>query len=333
MTGRFSIEERALIRGERVSEADLESLRGWYPVTVGSDGLWWRFFGEKRFSEPFFHDTLTRLGHERRECLHTAFDAPAVFDDALAPAAFVFHVSRCGSTLLTQLLASSPECIALSEPPAIDSFLRRYHEGSIRGDAEKILRGIVAALGQKRYAEERHLFIKLDSWHIASLPLFRRAFPDTPFLFMYREPDKVLASHRRQRGRQMVPGLVNAALPRSASLPDASGDLDAYCVSVLEYFFGCACLHAGELIFINYRQMPQLAWEGLPDLLGVPLAPEILDAMRRRASQHSKWGEVFAGDPPALEHEGEPCAPIHPLYEKLERLRLEQNLFAPAARP
>ena len=44
-------------------------------------------------------------------------------------------------------------------------------------------------------------------------------------------------------------------------------------------------------------------------------------------------GEVFAGDPPAPEHEGEPCAPIHPLYEKLERLRLEQNLFATVARP
>ena len=327
MSENFSAEERAMLRGERVAEEKLKSLQGWYPVMVGNDGLWWRFFGEKKFSEPFFYDTVSSLNQQSRLCLRTAFDAPEKFDDAIAPTAFIFHVSRCGSTLLTQLLASMPECIVMSEPPVIDSFLRRYHAGADRGDAEKMLRNIVSALGHRRFAEERHFFIKLDSWHIGSLPLFRRAFPNTPFLFMYREPDKILASHRRQRGRQMVPGLVNAAMPKLDFALTTPGDLDGYCVKMLEYFFDSACRYADELIFINYRQMPHIVWGGLLDYFAIFPAPAKFEAMKLCSGQHSKSGGIFTGDPAATEPGSEPCATIYPFYEKLEQLRLRQNLF------
>lgn len=327
MNSCISTEERALIRGERIAEDDLQSLQGWYPVAVGNDGLWWRFFGEKRFSEPFFHNTVSSLNRQHRLCLRTDFDMPNKFDDAIAPAAFIFHISRCGSTLLTQLLASLPECIVMSEPPAIDSLLRRYHAGMDRDDAEKLLRKIVSAMGQKRYAEERHLFVKLDSWHIASLPLFRRAFPDTPFLFLYREPDKVLSSHRRQRGRQMVPGLVEAAMPPLDFAPTAPGDLEGYCANMLAHFFDSACRHADELIFINYSQLPHLVWNGLLEYFAVSPSPAMLETMKSRSAIHSKNGGVFSGDPQGGKGPDSLCTFLQPRYEKLERLRLKQSPF------
>jgi hypothetical protein len=69
---------------------------------------------------------------------------------------------------------------------------------------------MVAALGQARAGESR-LFLKLDCWHVRDLPLFRRAFPDTPWVFLYREPVEVLVSHLRRRGVQMIPELVPSA--------------------------------------------------------------------------------------------------------------------------
>jgi hypothetical protein len=53
---------------------------------------------------------------------------------------------------------------------------------------------MVAALGQARAGETR-LFLKLDCWHMRDLPLFRRAFPNTPWVFLYRDPVEVLVSH------------------------------------------------------------------------------------------------------------------------------------------
>lgn len=320
-------EERGLICAKLVQEEELESLRGWYPVVAANDGLWWRFFGEKRFREPFFYDTVSCLPQPRL-CMRTAYDAPDRLDGTLAPTAFIFHISRCGSTLLTQLLASLPDCVVMSEPPVVDSFLRRYYAGMVQGEAGQTLRRIISALGQRRFAEERHLFVKLDSWHIASLPLFRNAFPDTPFLFLYREPHEVLASHRRQRGRQMVPGLVDGAMPPLEFTAAEPGDLDGHCVNMLESFFGAARRHADELLFVNYRQLPQLLWDDLLDFFAVSPAPSHLEAMKSSAGLHSKNGTQFLGDPPAsASGASAPCAAIAPYYRQLERLRQEQGPF------
>lgn len=324
----LSPEERALICARQVPAEDLDSLRGWYPVVAANDGLWWRYFGEKRFGEPFFHDTVSCLDQVDRACVRTAYDAPDGLDGTLAPTAFIFHISRCGSTLLTQLLASLPDCVVMSEPPVVDSFLRRYYAGMVQGEAGQTLRRIISALGQRRFAEERHLFVKLDSWHIASLPLFRKAFPDTHFLFLYREPHEVLASHRRQRGRQMVPGLVSGAMPELEFVPAAPGDLDGHCVNMLESFFGAACRHADELRLINYRQLPHLVWADLLDFFSIAPAPSQLEAIKSRAGLHSKNGAQFLGDPQAVDSDSSAqCAAIEPYYEKLEQLRQEQEPF------
>lgn len=316
----FSAEERVLLRGESIPEP--ASLRGWYPVVARQDSLWWRYFGSKKFSEPFFHDTLAHLAQAPRFRTRTVFGALDEFDGELAPTAFVFHVSRCGSTLLTQLLSSLPGCIAMSEPPIIDSWLR-LHAG--KKDAESGLRKIVSALGQKRFGEERHFFVKLDSWHIGQLPLFRKAFPATPFLFLYRRPHEILASHRRQRGRQMVPGLVDAALLPVAP-PKVASDLDGYCVDVLEHFFGTACRHADELILLNYDQFPHVVWTHLLDRFAISVSLQEIGAMQARAGLHSKRPERYAGDPQADSCEKLGAA-LQPRYEMLERLRCAQAHF------
>ena len=44
----------------------------------------------------------------------------------LAPTGFVFHLSRCGSTLVSQMLAALPQNVVLSEAGPINDALRAH---------------------------------------------------------------------------------------------------------------------------------------------------------------------------------------------------------------
>ena len=126
-------------------------------------------------------------------------------------AGFIFHMSRCGSTLISQMLAASESNVVASEPAPLDAVLRAHiHDPQLpRARQVRWVRGMVAALGQSRAGAERHLFVKLDSWHVHQADLLREAFPHAPFLFLYREPVEVMASHARVPAAWTVPGMLN----------------------------------------------------------------------------------------------------------------------------
>src|SRR6202000_2780643 len=61
------------------------------------------------FTDPFFHETIGKMkSNFRGPALNCVSDldmlkAWSADMEAIEPTAFIFHVSRCGSTLLTQL--------------------------------------------------------------------------------------------------------------------------------------------------------------------------------------------------------------------------------------
>jgi hypothetical protein len=330
----LSADERALLRGRMESWAPGQALAGWYPVTFntgasGAPSIGWRFLGGKPLTAAFFQDSLSgQTPQERKACL-TPLAALDTFTDSVAPTAFVFHVSRCGSTLLTQILATLPQCVVLSEPPVLDAFLRYHHRHPDRSGGIGTLRRLVAALAQRRTGAERHCVIKMDSWHTPWIGLLREAFPDTPIVFLYRDPREVLASHRRQRGRQMVPGLTDTSLlrPDLAGLPP--GDLDGYAQRVLDAVYAAGSAAAGTpgLQLVNYAQLPERVFSDLMPQWGIACNAQELAAARARARFHAKHPDRrFQGDPaPAVNagtetEEGESAALRS--YRELEAGRL-----------
>jgi hypothetical protein len=175
-------EIRAAIQTASVPPAERVRPPGWLPAEVD-----WRPRGDLAMvrptaaAEPFYADDVTRAGYRplnRLVRLRTPLPAPGD-RPSRAPDGLIFHMSRCGSTLAAQMLAASPANVVISEAPPIDAVLRLEAD-----DETKVarLRAMVAALGQARAGESR-LFLKLDCWHVRDLPLFRRAFPDTPWVF------------------------------------------------------------------------------------------------------------------------------------------------------
>jgi len=291
-------------------------------VALTASEVWWSHAGTARFTDPFFEDTFARVAPAERRWArtpHSALDAADALDAAV-PTALLFHASRCGSTLLAQLLATRREAIVLAEPPVLDDWVAHYREADA-ATANRALIRLLRLLGRRRSGDERELFVKLDSWHVAHLPLFRRALPRTPFFFLYRRPAAILASHRRQPGRQMVPGLVDPA--RLGLQPEAVTDWKGYPARVLTSLFAAALRHAraGALKLLAYDDLPASAWTILLPACGVTPAPEEVERMRARAAWDAKARHVPFSPPSEVPPEPLPDA-LPSAYEALERLRL-----------
>jgi hypothetical protein len=320
-----SLMQDGWLRAPASDPASLDSMRDWFPVALDGRTVGWRRL-PGRFTEPFFGDTLRAQAREDRRVCHTPYDWLGRVGDTLAPSVFIFHSSRCGSTLLAQMLAALPQCVVHSEPPVIDDFFSR-HDDLPQAQAVALLRRLVGALGQRRLAAETHYIVKLDCWHMRHLPLLRAAFPETPFWFLYREPAAILASHRRQRGPQMVPGLLPGVLPPVTAGGIEPWDLEAYCAAVIGQIFSQALALAGQLRLLDYRQLPEVVWEELLAELGLAPAAEQLEALRTRSRFHAKSAaRIFNGDPrperEAAPHLPQLLAGLAPLYAQLEALRV-----------
>jgi gluconate kinase len=239
--------------------------------------------GRERLTRSFFEDHLQpRMRLPFNQLLRPRCTLDALVDLAkerpgLPPTGFIFHMSRCGSTLLAQLLAALPENVVLSEAAPIDSVLQLGTRDASVTDEDRVrwLQAMVSALGQPRAGGETRLFVKLDSWHTHFLPLIRRAFPSVPWIFLYREPLEVLVSQARQRGSQMIPGVLPPALVGIPAEERAGLTLDAYAARVLAGICRAALAHRDTLgRFVSYRELPDALEGSIAAHFGLGFTPE-----------------------------------------------------------
>jgi hypothetical protein len=266
---------------------------GWYPIALEqspTDEIWlhWQNLSAASFNEPFFEDSLRRDGRRNSDTRKQPYHSldPLPFPEAIPPTAFIFHTSRSGSTLLTQLLTCLDGVIALSEPPIIDEALQLPQT-----DEEKIIlfQYLVSALGQRRSEKDRYFFLKHDSWHLSWLKLIRQAFPNTPCFFVYRHPVEILWSHHRQRGSQMVPGLRDLSLLGIDPNSFHPADLDGYAARVLESIFTSAFHHIqqGQLIPLVHHQLLQNP-ASIIERFGITPSTSENEKLKTRHQFHSK---------------------------------------------
>jgi hypothetical protein len=312
---------------------------GWLPVRTRRRDrqlhVDWTYVGSQRLREPFFEESIARcLPKPFNRLFRYATPIDALADwlqdhPGLTPSGFIFHMSRCGSTLLSQMLAALPHTVVISEAAPIDAVVQARHSRPDLGDEQHAawLRLMIGALGQPRSGEERHYVVKLDSWHTLALPLFRRAFPTTPWIFLYREPLEVLVSHLRRRGLHMVPGLMNDVFGFTASQPTHPPEI--YCARVLERICDGVLQHTtpGAATLVNYRQLPAALWSDVLPHFGIGCSDADRDAMADAARYDAKQPERPFADDSAAKRQAATDAiraavkPLDALHAKFESLR------------
>ena len=244
----------------------------------------WGNLGTRRFAEPFFMQTTDACVRHPADLLFrhqtplASLDEIAATHPSVKLKGFIFHMSRCGSTLISQMLAASSQNIVLSEAPPIDDILRGNFRHPEITDEQRIkwLRAMVQVLTWQRFPEAKNAFIKFDCWHVMFLPLIQQAFPDVPWIFLYREPVEVMASAQKQLGGQMIPGVLNAEMFGWDKAMVSKMSLYEYAARVLAKL--CEAAHteaqAGRGKLVNYRQLPLAIWPTLLDYWTVTFSEE-----------------------------------------------------------
>lgn len=112
----------------------------------------------------------------------------------LPPAAFIFHCSRCGSTLLARLFAAAESNRVFDEPGALHTFRATAWANRSTPESQHALRILLEAHGLQPAPGERRLIVKLDSRAVFMIERLRACFPTVPFIYLMREPAEVVAS-------------------------------------------------------------------------------------------------------------------------------------------
>lgn len=116
----------------------------------------------------------------------------------------IFHVARCGSTLLTQNLKATDQCIVLSEPKILGLLLHRFEQIMDRELYLQSLQTTIAVWQNWALQQNKLLIIKLSSLaHRALEDIFEYCL-NSRFLFLFREPVAVIESLSRH-----PPGFVS----------------------------------------------------------------------------------------------------------------------------
>ncbi|MNX41912.1 hypothetical protein D3C86_723250 [compost metagenome] len=293
----------------------------------------WIYLGDLKYADPFFEETISKCWKHSYnsnpfKVITTAENLIDWSNQLISVElkSLIFHVSRCGSTMLSQSLATSSENVMISEAPIIDEILR-----SNNFDLDKksiLLKSALVLLGQKRFPEQKNLIIKLDAWHIFNASYLRSIFPEIPFGLLYRNPDEVLKSHQKRTGMHMIPNVLPPIIFGITTKEINEISFQQYGALVLEkYFQGFLDFYQTDqnVIKLNYNEGMQSVIENFLSFINVDFLVGELDKMYERLKKHSKdESAIFRGDSFTEETLQIDFTNVNQLHEKLNNTLLEE---------
>ncbi|HKS09763.1 MAG TPA: hypothetical protein VJS13_09470 [Pyrinomonadaceae bacterium] len=283
----------------------LTDLRGWMPVDAvvvnGRPGLAWMDMSGVEFVEPFFQQTVDKLKaeHPERGELFTEFDTLVQVEkqfDSVSPSGFIFHSSRCGSTLLANACRAIDGAIVLSEPPAVDKLVTRFitdvdQHGTKQTLYSIFLRAVVNALGQKRLGDERHLFVKFGCCSVSQIERIRRIWPNVPWVFLYRDPVETIVSNMQNPGAWLQDEDHRVLASITGTSPDDVARMtnEELCARSIGSFFATAERVANDrALLLNYNQLTAAEIANVLEFFGVKPAATEMDNIARQTQKYSK---------------------------------------------
>lgn len=248
------------------------------------------------FSEPFFQQTIDRVraGDPERREVFTEFDALLQLEKLLPrvePTGFIFHSSRCGSTLVANACRSLTDSIVLSEAAPIDKLVARFITDAA-DDAVKqsiysvLLRAVVNTFA--RHKKEARLFVKFACCSVSQLERIKRIWPRVPWVFLYRDPIETIVSNITS----VPPWLLDkdrrvlAHITKTSPEEVSQMSLEELCARSIGSFYSTAHrLANGNGMLLNYSQ---LSVSAILKFFEVDASPEELERIAGGSRTYSK---------------------------------------------
>lgn len=288
---------------------ELADLARWTPVRFDFSGpapaVDWADLSAERFVDPFFDQTVARWasGPRARPLVRTGLEALVALDGgpSLEPAGMIFHLSRCGSTLVSRLLGTLPGVVVLAEPAPLNALLGLDPDRVDEAALVELVRLLVRALGRRRHGDERRVVLKCSSWNIRRRAVLAAAFPETPWIWVQRDPVRVLASLLAE-----PPGWLRLqATPRRAAqlfgFDPAAGPAMTraeFAGRALGAMLEAAAAGPARRVRIDYADLPGAVWQAAVPHFGLDADAAAIERMVNESRFYAKdsAARVFAGD-------------------------------------
>jgi len=287
-----------------MSTAEVVELSSYFPVDAvireGKPQIEWLKIADPTFREPFFHQTVEQA-REKNSSLFTDLDVllkVATSIPPVSPAGFIFHTSRCGSTLVANACRTLDSSRVIAEAPVIDKLISRLFTDAEEGSTKEavylsLIRAAVQSLARDQLGEGRRCFVKFACTSILQIKSLRRIWPHVPCLVLFRNPIEVTVSNLRNRPEWMSADsnpAVAAAIVGVDAIELAGMTDEEFCARALGRYYAVAASFSGDrrTQLIDYRE---LSFEKLIELLGsFGVTPSVHEraAIERSLLSHSK---------------------------------------------
>jgi len=278
--------------------------------------------------DAFMQETVARVA-AAESFVHVARQDLGKVGSDSAPAGIVFHVARCGSTLISQLLKQHGDCVVYAEPLPLNELLLPPYTCP-RHELVAALRSLGAAFAQ--HAGKPYV-LKLSSWNTLFCDLVAEAFPHSPWILSLRDPVEVGVSLLAQPPGWMQGTTGAATVLRGQVDPADASRTPAEFVARL---YGAFCAAANRLDaargrLVPYELLPAAVWDTVAPhfALGVDDRQRGCMAQAARINAKSPVGQAaeFAGD--AATKQAAASAELRDAVEQYARpalQRLERHL-------
>jgi len=238
----------------------MEHSQRWLPVDFTfrrrETSVRWLDFGSKLLSEPFFHQTIRALRSRRPPANERLTDLQELLNVAaqlrnITVSGIIFHVSRCGSTLLANALGSARGSTVLSEARPTGFLFQENALKALGFPVEEclslrrqLLDATISLYGASPGIEDPRVIVKCHAASMLHIASVRSLWPTVPFLILIRDPVEVIVSNlsrpagwvkarlRSMTGQTMFGLTANEAQKMSTEEYCARG-LREFCASAL----------------------------------------------------------------------------------------------------
>lgn len=279
--------------------------------------------------DAFMQETVTRVGGRERVVQVDRADIGKASPDT-APAGLIFHVARCGSTLVSQMLKQHGDVVVYAEPLPFNEILLPPHKWP-RSELVDALRSLGDAFA--RHAGRPYI-VKFSSWNTFYCDLLAEAFPSSPWVLCIRDPVEVAVSLLKEPAGWLQEGVGN---PFERLIEPEGGVLTAE--ERVARLYGAFCEASSRLDrargkLLRYPSLPASVCDGVAPHFGLAMD----DSRRRRMNEAARSDSkapiamkgAFAGD--AAMKQAAASASLRRAVDRHARPRLArlESLFAVA---
>jgi len=246
----------------------------------------------------------------------------------IPPSVVVFHESRCGSTVVSNMLAAMAphhsRVYSEALPPIKALQFCEYRENCIPSLHYELIHDVFYLMGRTyRAEEEQYVTYKIHAPGVRSIEAFTRAMPGSSWMFLYRNPVEVITSHLegsvadqtvfdmktpeclRDYGSKVQPLLLMEIVSAERRFIDSLSK-EEYCAAYLATLCESAIREyeraEGSMtkrLFLNYENLPDKIWDSVLPHLGLELSGKRIHNLERWAAPYAKGANkysMFHGD-------------------------------------